>query len=156
MFSFSRRTVLHGVISRINKSIKINFMDVIFPSDCENFFDGVIVGCILIFEIQQDESLWNKTFLFKNEVLKPNGVFWTYQLVRKKCRTKILIIFFEINFSFTPHLLRNILHNSFIWCSHFHMCAIWSDSWESPLLDNFNNTKSTVNLTCSLYNICNN
>jgi len=45
-----------------------------FPSDCENFFDCVIVGCILILEIQQDESLWNKTFLFRNEVLKLNGI----------------------------------------------------------------------------------
>jgi hypothetical protein len=63
-------------------------MVVMFPSDCENFFDGVIVGCILILEIQQDESLSNKTFLFRNEVLKPNRIFWTISNSQEKMQDK--------------------------------------------------------------------
>jgi hypothetical protein len=37
--------------------MKINFMVVLFPSDSENFFDGVVFGFLPILEIQQDESL---------------------------------------------------------------------------------------------------
>jgi hypothetical protein len=45
-----------------------------FPSDCENLFDDVAAGFILPLKTQQGESPQNKTYLFRNEVLKLNDV----------------------------------------------------------------------------------